>query len=53
MKGKIYCIYIVWRFEAKVETKIIIEERFLIDTIKNLPLFEIEEIEVKEYENNK
>ena len=48
MKTRVYYIHIVWRFEAKVETKITIEERFLLETIKNLPLFEIDLLEVKE-----
>lgn len=48
MKTRVYYIYICWRGLPKVETKITIEERFLIDTIKSLPLFEIDLLEVKE-----
>lgn len=48
MQSKIYNIYIVWRGLPKVETKIVIEERFLMDTIKNLPIFEIDTLEVRE-----
>ena len=48
MKSKIYNIYIVWRFEAKLETKIVVEERFLMDVIKSLPVFDIDTLEVRE-----
>ena len=48
MKVKIYTIVISWRFEAIVKTIIHIEERFLFDTIRILPLFEIEKLEVME-----
>lgn len=50
MPSKIYTIFITWR-EGPIpmlKTIIHLEERFLIDTIKNLPMLEIEKLEVIE-----
>lgn len=50
MKVKFYTIVISWRgyCPKSFDTIIHIEERFLIDTIKTLPLLDIEKLEVME-----